>query len=230
MKVKNGQTLLFMGDSITDCGRAHPVGMHSGLGEGYVAFVGSLMAACHPKEQVRVLNMGISGDRVTDLKARWQADVMDLKPNWLSVMIGINDVWRQFDNVLDPDQVAIDRYETVYRELLERTHQKLDGLVLMSPYLLEPDPNDPMRQQMDAYRRRVSDLSAEFGAEFVDVQRAFDAYLSHRPASTLSDDRVHPNKTGHMIIAAAFLRAIGFDWYSINPSAIRASPGAHSRR
>ena len=137
-------------------------------------------------------------------------------------MIGINDVWRQFDSVRDPDQVAIDRYETVYRELLEQTRQKLDGLVLMSPYLLEPDPNDPMRQQMDAYRRIVSDLSAEFGAEFIDVQSAFDAYLSHRPASTLSDDRVHPNKTGHMIIAAAFLHAIGFDWHSTNQQGDRS--------
>jgi lysophospholipase L1-like esterase len=82
----------------------------------------------------------------------------------------------------------------------------------MSPYVLDPEPDDPMRQQMDAYRRVVRDLSAEFGAVYVDVQRAFDAYMSHRPAETLSDDRVHPNKTGHMIIATAFLRAIGLDW------------------
>jgi lysophospholipase L1-like esterase len=212
MKIKDGQTLLFIGDSITDGGRTCPVGLHQGLGEGYVAFVSDLLIACHPQEYVRVLNSGVSGDRVTDLKARWQTDVLDLAPNWLSVMIGINDVWCQFDAALDPDRVAIERYETVYRELLDRTHQALDGLVLMSPYVLDPEPDDPMRQQMDAYRRVVRDLSAEFGAVYVDVQRAFDAYMSHRPAETLSDDRVHPNKTGHMIIATAFLRAIGLDW------------------
>ena len=212
MKIKDGQTLLFIGDSITDGGRTYPVGLHQGLGEGYVAFVSDLLIACHPQEHVRVLNFGVSGDRVTDLKARWQTDVLDLAPNWLSVMIGINDVWCQFDAALDPDRVAIERYETVYRELLERTHQTLDGLVLMSPYVLDPDPDDPMRQQMDAYRCVVRDLSAEFGALYVDVQRAFDAYMSHRPAETLSNDRVHPNKTGHMIIATAFLRAIGLDW------------------
>jgi lysophospholipase L1-like esterase len=216
MKFKNRQTILFIGDSITDCGRIHPVGMNSGLGEGYVAFVDSLLAACYPHEHVRVLNTGVSGDRVTDLKTRWQRDVLDLKPNWLSVMIGINDVWHQFDNLPDPDEGAIERYEIVYRELLERTHPTLDGLVLMSPYLLEPDLCDPSRQQMDAYRRIVKGLSIDFGAEFVDVQNAFDVYLSHRPAHTLSDDRVHPNKTGHMIIAASFLRTIGFDWKSTN--------------
>lgn len=214
MKVKDGQTLLFIGDSITDCGRAYPVGIHAGLGDGYVAFVSDLLIACHPNERIRVLNTGISGDRVTDLNARWQTDVLDLQPNWLSVMIGINDVWCQLDTVLGTDRVAMEGYKSVYRELLERTHRTLDGLVLMSPYVLEPDPNDPMRQQMDAYGRVVRDLSAEFGAEYVDVQRAFDGYMSQRPASTLSDDRVHPNKTGHMIIATAFLRAIGLDWRS----------------
>lgn len=212
MKIKDGKTLLFIGDSITDCGRAYPVGIHPGLGEGYVAFVSDLLIACHPTERIRVLNTGISGDRVTDLQARWQTDVSDLEPDWLSVMIGINDVWCQFDAALAPDRVAVERYETVYRGLLERTHRTLDGLVLMSPYVLEADPNDPMRQQMDAYRRIVRDLSTEFDAEYVDVQRAFDAYMAQRPASTLSDDRVHPNKTGHMIIATAFLRAIGLDW------------------
>jgi lysophospholipase L1-like esterase len=159
-----------------------------------------------------VLNAGIGGNRVTDLASRWQEDVLDLKPDWLSVMVGINDVWRRFDDALDPDRVTIDRYERVYRELLTRTRPGLKGLVLMSPYLLEPDRDDPMRGQMDAYGRVVRRLAAEFEAVFVDVQGAFDRYLLHRPPQSLCNDRVHPNKTGHMIIAGAFLHAIEFDW------------------
>ena len=212
MKLVNGQTVVFTGDSITDCGRGRPVGSRGGLGEGYVAFVDSLLAAWYPQEPIRVLNTGISGNRVIDLVSRVPGEVRDLKPDWLSIMIGINDVWRQFDNALAPDQVTMERYETTFRGLLTEIRPDLKGLVLMSPYYLEAAKDDPMRSRMDAYGQVVRALSAEFDAVFVDVQGAFDAYLSRRPTQSLCGDRVHPNKTGHMIIAKAFLDAVGFDW------------------
>jgi lysophospholipase L1-like esterase len=81
----------------------------------------------------------------------------------------------------------------------------------MTPYFIEPNLNDPMRAQMDAYGKVVRQLATEFDAIFVDVQAAFDAYFLHRASQSLCDDRVHPNATGHMIIAIAFLTAIGFD-------------------
>ena len=210
MKIQDGQTILFTGDSITDCGRARPLGVGAGLGEGYVAFADSLLAASYPECRIRVLNTGISGNRVIDLEARWQTDVLDPAPDWLSVMIGINDVWRQFDNPLDPDQVAIGRYETTYRRLLQKTREELKGLVLMTPYFIEPNLSDPMRERMDAYGMVVERLAREFDAVFVNVQAAFDSYLRHRPTQSLCGDRVHPNKIGHMIIARSFLNAIGF--------------------
>jgi len=209
MKFADGDAILFTGDSITDCGRAWPVGERAGLGDGYVAFVDSLMSAYRPDVHIRVLNTGISGNRVIDLEPRWQTDVLDLQPDWLSVLIGINDVWRQFDNALDPSQVTIERYDAVYRRLLERTRPDLKGLVLMSPYIIEPNPNDPMRTRMDAYGAVVERLASDFDAVFVDLQAAFDRDLSHRPPQSLCDDRVHPNNTGHMIIARAFLTAMG---------------------
>lgn len=213
MKLKNGQTILFTGDSITDCGRTRPVGMQTtGLGDGYVAFVDSLLATCYPEEHVRILNTGISGNRVIDLESRWQKDILNLKPDWLSVMIGINDVWRQFDNAFDPNQVTIKKFETVYRKLLTKTRPEIKGLVLMTPYFIEINRNDPMRSQMDTFSNVVKQLSTEFDAVFVDVQCAFDKYLLSRPSQSLCEDRVHPNKTGHMIIARAFLSAIEFDW------------------
>ena len=146
-----------------------------------------------------------------DLKARWQSDVIDLCPDWLSVMIGINDVWRQFDSEFETNQVDIKQYESVYREILGEVRPHLDGLVLMTPYFIEANKKDPMRMRMDDYGKVVKKLAKEFDAVFVDVQSAFDRYLKYRPTQSLCGDRVHPNKTGHMIIAIAFLKAIGFE-------------------
>lgn len=177
--------------------------------EGYVAHVDNLLGAFHPDTPVRVLNTGISGNRVTDLEARWQEDVLEHEPDWLSIMIGINDVWRHFDGHPGMEQVGLDRYEAVYRGLIEKTLPKLKGLVVMTPFFLEPNKEDPMRKMMDGYSAIAQKLAEEFGTIFVDVQAAFDAYLEHQPSQSLCGDRVHPNGVGHMIIARAFMNGIG---------------------
>ena len=210
MKITDGQSILFTGDSITDCGRGYPVGEKGRLGDGYVSLVDGLLGASNPQTHVTILNTGIGGNRVIDLEKRWRKDIRRLKPDWLSVMIGLNDVWRQFDRP-ELEQVYIEQFEDVYRRLLVQTRPELVGLVLMTPYFIETNRADPMRVKMDAYGMVVRQLATEFDAIFVDVQAAFDAYLLHRTSQSLSDDRVHPNATGHMIIAKAFLTAIEFD-------------------
>lgn len=212
MKLETGQTLLFIGDSITDCGRARPIATDKDLGDGYVNLVNSLLSVWYPQKRVRIINTGIGGNRVTDLEARWQTDSLDLHPDWLSVMIGINDVWRQFDRATDPNQVDIQGYETIYRKLLEQSRPHLKGLVLMTPFYIEANRDDPMRAKMDIYSEVVKNLANEFDAVFVDVQGAFDQYLAYRPTQSLCGDRVHPNQAGHLIIAKAFLTAMGFEW------------------
>ncbi|MBE2222210.1 MAG: SGNH/GDSL hydrolase family protein [Anaerolineae bacterium] len=212
MNLEHGQTLLFTGDSITDCGRERPLGERAGLGNGYVALVNSLLDAWYPQRRIRVLNTGISGNRVDHLEARWQTDILDHRPDWLSIMIGINDVWRHFDYANNPDQVDNGRYQTTYRNLLEQTRPQLKGLVLMTPYYIEANATDPMRAKMDQYSSVVEKLAGEFDAVFVNVQAAYDHYLAFRPTQSLCGDRVHPNQSGHMIIAKAFLTAVGFDW------------------
>jgi lysophospholipase L1-like esterase len=99
MKIEPGSKLVMIGDSITDAERARPVGegLFSAQGRGYVSMVDALLGAVYPRHAIRVVNMGVSGNTVRDLKARWQTDVLDLKPDWLSILIGDNDVWRQFD-------------------------------------------------------------------------------------------------------------------------------------
>src|SRR3954452_17883523 len=98
LRIQPNSKLLMIGDSITDCERARPVGegLFAALGKGYVSLVDALLGATYPEREIRVVNMGSSGNTVRDLKSRWRTDVLDLRPDWLSMMIGINDVWRQF--------------------------------------------------------------------------------------------------------------------------------------
>jgi lysophospholipase L1-like esterase len=150
---------------------------------------------------------------VRDLKSRWQADVLDQNPDWVSVMIGINDVWRQFDLPKRTEMhVLPEEYEQTLDELLSQTRPTIKGLVLVTPYYIESNPNDAMRKRMSEYGAIVKKLAAKHDAIFVDTQAAFDRVLEHLYPSTLAWDRVHPIQGGHMILAKAFLDAVGFQW------------------
>ena len=209
MKIQNDSKLLFIGDSITDCGREYPTGKKNGLGNGYVKVIRNTFSAGNSPNSIEIVNTGISGNRVIDLEERWQNDVIDLKPDWLSIMIGINDVWRHFDSS-ETVQVSTDKFKKVYEKLLERTISKLSGLILLSPYLIEKDKNDPMRRMMDEYGNIVRNIARKYNAIFVDAQKGFDEYLESKSASTLAGDRIHPNIQGHCIIADCFLKAIEY--------------------
>lgn len=216
MKIANNSRLVFIGDSVTDCGRTQPVGEGLGeaLGKGYVANVDALLGAAHPGHGIRVINMGTSGNTARDLKSRWQRDVLDLAPDWLSVMIGINDVWRQFDSPRRPEiHVEPEEYERTLDALLAQTTPALrGGLVLMTPFYIEPSRADAMRARMDEYGIIVKRLAERHDAIFVDTQAAFDKTLTAYYPATIAWDRVHPNHIGHMILARAFLQAIDFVW------------------
>ena len=215
LKIAARSKLVMIGDSITDAGRARSGADAGGgpLGRGYVSMVDTLLAAVYPDQPIWIVNTGISGNTVRDLKARWTADVLDLKPDWLSVMIGTNDVWRQFDSPRQPDKaVPLDEYEQTLGELLARTKPTLKGLVLLTPFYLEPNRLEPMRAQMDRYGAAVRRLAAAHGALFVDTQAAFDEVLAAAYTANFARDRVHPNDAGAMVLARAFVNAIGFSW------------------
>ena len=216
MLIQQGSKLVMIGDSITDCERARPLGeglWEGGWGNGYVSIVNGLLGAAHPQQKIRVINMGNSGDTVLHLQRRWQTDVLDLAPDWLSVMIGINDVWRQHDQPLRPEtHVPIDLYEKTLNALLAQTRPALTGLVLMGPYVLERDLNDPWRAQSDAYAAVVRKVAARHQALFVDTQSAMDGLLQHQHATALGWDRIHVMSAGHAELARQFLKAIDFRW------------------
>jgi len=215
MRLQKGQKLLFIGDSITDCDRARPAGegLFGALGRGYVSLVDALLQAVYPELGIRVVNMGVSGNNVVDLDNRWQEDVLDRKPDWLSVMIGTNDVWRQYDTPFIPEyHVYPDRYETTLRKLVEETKPQVTELVLMTPFYLESNEKDAMRRTMDEYGAIVRKVADEYGCLFVDTQAAFNVVLKDLYAATLAWDRVHPTQAGHAVLARTFLQAVGFDW------------------
>jgi lysophospholipase L1-like esterase len=215
MKIETGQKLLFIGDSITDCDRAKPEGegLFGAHGNGYVSFVNALLSAVYPEWGIRVVNKGISGNTVRDLKKRWQDDVIDQKPDWLVIMIGINDVWRQYDvPFIKEKHVYIDEYEETLRKLVAETKPLVKGLVLMTPFYLENNELDPMRQTMDQYGLVVRKAAEEYGCLFVDTQEAFNEVLGSLYPAALAWDRVHPSAAGHIVLARAFLKEIGFNW------------------
>jgi lysophospholipase L1-like esterase len=215
MKIDKNSKLIMIGDSITDAGRARPIGegLFDAIGKGYVGNVDALLCSTHPGHFIRVVNQGVSGNTVRDLKARWQTDVLDLKPDWLSIMIGTNDVWRQFDLPRQMEtHVYIEEYERTLEELIQKTKPVLKGLVLMSPFYIEPNKKDAMRAMMDRYGAVVRKLAQKNDAIFVDTQAAFDEVLETYYPATIGWDRVHPNQTGHMVLARAFLKGIGFQW------------------
>lgn len=216
MLITTNSTLLFIGDSITDCDRARPLGTAAtptGLGLGYVALVNALLTAAHPAHPLTILNTGISGNTVRDLQRRWQFDVLAHRPDWLAIMIGINDVWRHFKPFRpSKDAVPLPEYTRTLTDLVRQTRPRLQGLILLTPYLIEPDRADPMRQMMDAYGAAVRQVAAEYQALLVDTQAAFDAALQHLTPQSLADDRIHPNLPGHMILARTFLNSLDFSW------------------
>ena len=214
MLFEKGQTVLFIGDSISDYERARPVGegLSNAWGRSYVADAGALLGCMYPELGLRIVNMGISGNQVRDLEARWETDVMERKPDWVSVLIGINDVWRQFDCPYLPEtHVLPEEFEATYARLIDRTLPHVKGMILMTPYFMEPNRLDPMRARMDEYGAIVRRLAERYGLCSVDLQAAWDALFVHMHPCNIAWDRIHPNQTGCMYIAKQFLGAVGAD-------------------
>ena len=215
MKIENGSKLIFIGDSVTDFERARPCGegLFGGIGKSYVGLVDALLKTTYPDSRIRVINMGVSGNTTRDLKDRWQSDVLDLHPDWLGILIGINDVWRQFDTpLITENHVGLEEYEQNLTGLIEQTLSNLKGLILMTPYFMEPNREDPMRIRMDQYGAVVKRLAAKYGTVLVDLQSAFDSYFRYYHSASINWDRIHPEIVGHMLIAREILKQLDYQW------------------
>jgi lysophospholipase L1-like esterase len=215
MLIQKNAKLVFMGDSITDMGRAQPVGegLFDPFGRGYVAQTEAFLNARYPELNLYIINVGVSGNTSRDMVARWQRDVIDLKPDWLSVMIGTNDVWRQYDLPhMQQTHVYPDEYEQSLKNVIGQTRPTVRGLIMMTPFFIEPNKQDPMRAQMDRYSAITRKVAQRYDCLLVDTQAAFDEVLQHVHPARLAWDRIHPNQMGAAVITRAFLKAIGYEF------------------
>ncbi len=200
------EKILFVGDSITDCYRAGGATQGlSPLGEGYVGLFADILRSSDPKLQVDLLNKGIGGNTIVDLTRRWENDVLSEKPDWVLVMIGINDIHRHLRG--QEKGVSSEKFREKYDDLLSRTAGELDcRLVILDPFYMSRDgDNDPFRKRVLAvlgeYLSVTADMAVKYGALHLRTQDAFLLHLQYRTAEVFCQEPVHPNNKGHMVIA-----------------------------
>lgn len=215
MIFKDKERIVFAGDSVTDAGRVRPLGegLFDSLGQGYVRIFNNFMCAWYPEIKLRVTNAGIGGNTSKDLFNRFETDVIDLNPDWVSICIGINDVWRQFDCPTIPDgQVEPKDYANYVEQMILSIKDKVKGVFLCTPYFMEPNLNDPMRARMEEYCEICRKLAKKYDCILVDFQAMYDKYFTQRHSCFIAWDRVHPNEEGATLMAREFLKHCGFDY------------------
>ncbi|MCX8082409.1 MAG: SGNH/GDSL hydrolase family protein [bacterium] len=210
MVIKDKQRILFIGDSITDCGRR---GEFAPLGNGYVKFFNDILIAHYPERKIEIINKGISGNSVRDLQTRWEDDVIHNKPDWLSILIGINDINRALGKAVGWENFTIKDYIACYDNILKRTQEKLPcRIILLEPFYISVDKKEGWRglvyKELALYRKAVADLSRKYNTILVKLQDMFDKQLKYRDSETFCPEPVHPNQTGHLLIANTIFNAL----------------------
>ncbi|MFD0673415.1 SGNH/GDSL hydrolase family protein [Cohnella sp. GCM10027633] len=206
-----GKTVLFQGDSITDAGRSRDGFANRGLGQGYANLIAGRVGMSQAEAGHSFLNRGIGGNRVSDVYARWNEDAINLRPDVISLLIGVNDAWRTVHKL---PEGASDRFERIYRHLLEETKETMPdaALVLCEPFVLPvgmvAEAWDEWRSILDRYGAVVRALAGEYGASFVSLQEPFDKATERAEADYWLPDGVHPSAAGHELIAAEWLNAV----------------------
>jgi lysophospholipase L1-like esterase len=202
IQVKPTDTLLFTGDSITDSGRRDAA--TAPLGTGYVRMLADELAATGDRT---IINTGIGGNRAVDLESRWQFDVLDHRPDVLTVMIGINDTWRRYDA---NNPTSAQTFEQHYRDILTRSRAKLTGqIVLFEPFLVEvTDAQRSWRDDLNPKIDVVRALAAEFDTELIPTDALMTAAAEELGAAAVAGDGVHPTDAGHRLLADAWLERV----------------------
>jgi lysophospholipase L1-like esterase len=204
-------TFLFQGDSITDGNRTRNNDWNHVMGHGYQYIIASKLWYDFPKRNLHFFNRGISGNKITDLAARWQKDTLDIKPDVLSILVGINDAFAFFNGNKD---YSAANYENDYSALLQQTKRQLPNvkLVLCEPFIL---PVGKVKEKWNEYsgelvkrQQIVKRLSEEFDAIFVGFQTAFNKALSKAPAEYWIWDGIHPMPAGHELMAREWLKTV----------------------
>jgi len=210
--IRKMDVVLFQGDSITDAGRsrekAGTPNEQPGLGHGYAWFAAGELLVDRPNDGLRIYNRGISGNKVFQLADRWQTDCLDLKPNVLSILVGVNDLWHTLDGKY---QGTVEIYERDYRALLDRTLQSLPRvkLVICEPFVLRCGAvNEKWFPQFEDYRAAAKRVAATHKAVFIPFQSMFDEAVKYAPPQEWAQDGVHPTASGAALMAHTWLRMV----------------------
>jgi len=207
----NGFTFLFQGDSITDGGRGRNKDWNHVMGQDYAYLISSRLWYDFPGKDFHFFNRGISGDKITDLAAKWQTDTLDVKPDLLSILIGINDTsaWINGDK-----NFTVENYESGYRSLLQQTKQALPNIqfVICEPFVL---PVGNVKNKWEEYENGVQQrqavakrLAFEFNAIYIEFQDAFNKALKKAPADYWIWDGIHPMPAGHELMAREWINGV----------------------
>jgi len=203
IKMKNGDVVLFQGDSITDGNRGRSEDPNHIHGHGYQYIIASEMYADNTEIDFDVFNRGVSGDRIAQLYGRWKEDCLNLRPTVVSILIGVNDCNGMYQN---NNGSLPERYKKIYRcmldEVLEQNPDVL--LVIMEPFFgVSKDEayNGYMSAHVWEYSKAAKEIAEEYGAVFVPLQDMFDEYAKHTDIFKLIWDGVHPTTRGHQLIA-----------------------------
>lgn len=209
--IQPGDTVLFQGDSITDAGRKRDQGAQPNhqpaLGGGY-AWMAASQLLVGRDDDLKVFNRGISGHKVHQLADRWQPDCLDLKPDVLSILIGVNDIWHLLNGNYDG---TVEVYENDYHALLKRTKAALPKvtLVVCEPFVLRCGAiNERWFPAFDGYRAAARRVAEAAGAVFVPFQTMFDRAVKFAPPEHWAKDGVHPSDFGNSLMAHAWLEAV----------------------
>lgn len=203
----NCKVVLFQGDSITDCGRDR--NDENSLGEGYVKMLASRYKETHPESNVKFVNKGVSGDRVHNLIERYVEDIMDISPDFISLMIGINDVWRRYDS---NDPSTVDSYLDHYEYLLKmiKSHMPDTKILIIEPFLIHVKPElEIWHEDLDPKIQAARTLARKYADYYLPLDGIFASLCVKKyKGEEIAQDGVHPTALGHSIIADEIIKLI----------------------
>ena len=214
VKLAKGATILFQGDSITDAGRDRKnegsANNASMLGRGYPSPIAGGLLADHASLGLKIYNRGISGNKVPDLDARWQADCLDLKPSILSILIGVNDIWHKLNGKYDGTPEV---YRDGFTALLKRTKDALPDitLVICEPFVMRCGAvTDAWFPEFETRRAYAEEVAKAAGAIWVPFQQKFnEAIAAGTEPNYWAGDGVHPTHAGHALMAKVWRETVG---------------------
>jgi lysophospholipase L1-like esterase len=210
LRVPKGTTILFQGDSITDAGRdraQYYPNNRGGMGGGYVYQIVADLLAQNPADDIKCYNRGISGNKVYQLADRWQDDCLNLNPQILSILIGVNDYWHTLGSDYGGTPEVFDRD---LRALLKTTREALPGIKIMlgEPFAVKGGTaiTPEWKEGFPSYQKIVKDVAVDLNTAFIPYQKVFDEALEKAPVDHWCPDGVHPSMAGAFLMKEAWLQ------------------------